>query len=218
MLRFTLFGIPTKIHWMFWVVSALLGGIGGSNMTPDSYKRVLVWVGVCLVSILIHELGHALTARKYGARPEILLYGMGGLASYPNTGRITRRQRLHIIAAGPGYGLVLGVASWLVWKFVLPPAYELNHLVWALFLALMWINLIWSLVNMLPIYPLDGGQFLSTWMNGDKLVLRSQIGTGVAAAVAVYALLNKQTFMAIMFGLLAYQNYQMGLGRRVKFF
>lgn len=216
MLRFTIFGIPTKVHWMFWVVAALLGGIGGKEMTPDRYKEVLVWIAVIFVSILWHELGHALTGRKYGSRPNILLYAFGGLAI--NAGGRTRNQNLHVIAAGPGFGLVLGIIAWLVWKYLMPPAYEVNHLVFHLFMSLIWVNLVWSLVNMLPILPLDGGQFLEHWMHHRNQRLRGQIGAGVAIAVAVYALLNKQIFMTFMFGYLAYMNYQIAERRQVKFF
>jgi len=218
MLRFTIFGIPTRVHWMFWVVGALLGGIGRGGMTPEAYQGVMIWIGACFVSILWHELGHALTARRYGARPEILLYGMGGLASYAGSSRITRTQNLRIIAAGPGFGLLLGAAAWLIWKFVLPPAGQMNVHLWYLFTALLWINIIWSLVNFLPILPLDGGQFLENWMHFRNPRLRGQIGTGVAVAVAAFGLMNHQLYIAIMFGFLAYYNYQISEGKRVKFF
>ena len=216
MLKFNIFGIPTRVHWMFWVICALLGGIASEGMTPMLYKGVMIWVGVCFVSILWHELGHALTARRFGARPNILLYGMGGLAI--NAGGRTRRQNLWIIFAGPGYGLLLGGVAWLIWKFVLPPVPEMNYYLWRLFTSLMWINILWSLVNLLPILPLDGGQFLGTWMNGRKQRLRGQIGCGVATAVAVFGLFHSQIFVGIMFGFLAYQNYQIAEGRQVKFF
>ena len=163
----------------------------------------------------MHELGHALTARKYGARPEILLHSFGGLAIYND--RQTRGQRLRVIAAGPGYGLVLGSAALLVWFFLLPrlpfrPNDFLLELVW----VLMWINIAWSLLNMLPILPLDGGQFLEAWMRGDKRRLRGQIGTGVAIAVVVFALFYGWFFVAIMFGFFAYQNYQVAEGKPMR--
>ena len=218
MLRFTIFGIPTKIHWMFWVVCALLGGIAGSNMTPQLYQGVVIWIGVCFISILWHELGHALTARKYGARPDILLYGMGGLASYPNTGRITRNQRLQIIFWGPGFGLLLGGAVWLIAKFFLPPPREMNFHLWVLVTSLIRVNIFWSLVNLLPVLPLDGGQFMGAWMHDRDPRLRGQIGTGIGVAVALVALLNNEIYIAIMFGLLAYYNFQISEGKRVKFF
>src|SRR5210317_2266180 len=156
MLRFTAFGIPTKIHWMFWVVCALLGGVLSPNMTPERYQGVLIWVAVCFVSIMWHELGHALTARRYGARPEILLYGLGGLASYPSGVRMTRSQRLQIIAGGPGFGLMLGGTVWLLARFVLPPAHQMSYQLWVLVSSLIHINIFWSLVNLLPVLPLDG--------------------------------------------------------------
>ena len=218
MLRFNAFGIPTKVHWMFWVVCALLGGALSPNMTPERYQGVFIWVGVCFVSIMWHELGHALTARKYGARPEIMLYGLGGLASYPSSVRMTRNQRLKVIAGGPGFGLMLGAAVWLIAKLILPPPAEMNYHLWVLVRALIYINIFWSLVNMLPVLPLDGGQFLGALMHEDKRQLRGQIGTGVAAAVAFLAIASGQTYLGIMFGLLAFTNYQISQGKQAKFF
>ena len=218
MLSFNVFGIPTKIHWMFWVVCALLGGVLQGNMTPQMYQGVMIWVGVCFVSIMWHELGHALTARRFGARPEILLYGMGGLASYPSNVRITRKQRMLIIAGGPGFGLALGISVWLLAKFVLPPAHQMSYHLWVMVTSLIHVNIFWSLINMLPVLPLDGGQFLGTWMRDRKSQLCGQIGTGVAAAVAFFAILSGQTYLGIMFGFLAFSNYQISQGKHVKFF
>src|ERR1043166_8856978 len=64
---------------------------------------LMIWVAVVFVSILIHELGHALVARAHGWQPWITLYGMGGLASYQPTRHDTRSQIL-ISAAGPAAG------------------------------------------------------------------------------------------------------------------
>jgi len=215
MLSFKIFGIPTRVHWIFWVMMALLGGIGQKDMTPEKLQGVIIIVGVGFVSIMVHELGHALTARRYGARPEIMLHGLGGVATYPGV-PMTRNQRLQVIAAGPFYGLALGVAAWLVWRFVLPASFVPSYHLRVLFAALMWINFVWTFLNVLPILPLDGGQFLETWMRGDKRKLRGQIGTGVAAAVVIYGLLHGQFFMAVMFGFLAYQNFQMSEGKPMK--
>lgn len=217
MWSFRIFGIPTRVHWIFWLSMAFFGGIGTRGMTPLGYQVVVIFIGAGFVSILGHELGHALTARKYGARPDILLYAFGGLASYPDSGKIRRNQRLEIIAAGPAFGFAVALVVWILQRFILPPnliGFHLSALLWALWMINFW----WSVLNILPIYPLDGGQFLDTWMNGRNPRLRGQIGFGVAAAVAVYGLLNHQIFMTIMFGLLAYQNYQMSEGKRVKFF
>ena len=78
------------------------------------------------------------------------------------------------------------------------------------FLGMMvWINSIWSALNLLPVYPLDGGQLLGHIMHERKPVLRGKIG-GITAAMAGLLLFIKlnSIFAAIMFGFLAYQNFQ----------
>jgi len=124
-------------------------GMGGDPMTG------LLW-GVCVsVSILVHELGHALVAKHYRLAPSIMLHGWGGLCAHQQAER--DRHDFLIIAAGPGAGLILGaivfaasipLAPWLADK---PLA---TMVVW----NMLYINLFWSLVNLLPLWPLDGGQ------------------------------------------------------------
>ncbi|MCH8921713.1 MAG: peptidase, partial [Planctomycetes bacterium] len=75
-LHFSLFGFPVRISPWFWAMSLLLGFRLGNP------KLLLMWVGVVFVSILIHELGHALAMRYYGWNARITLYAFGGLASY----------------------------------------------------------------------------------------------------------------------------------------
>ena len=70
-MRFTLAGFPVQIHWSFFLVAALLG------FSRDLYV-LLVWMGVVFVSVLLHEMGHALVGRRFGMHPEIFLYAMGG--------------------------------------------------------------------------------------------------------------------------------------------
>ena len=77
-LNFMLLGIPIRIHWMFWLMALFLG------YNSRGPKELLVWVAALLVSILVHELGHAAVMRLYGLQPSITLYGMGGLT--PITG------------------------------------------------------------------------------------------------------------------------------------
>jgi hypothetical protein len=82
--------------------------------------------------------------------------------------------------------------------------------------ALIWfllqVNILWGLMNLLPVYPLDGGRIarelltLNNSRNGTTQSLQLSIGT--AALVAVYALVQRDVFMCVMFGLLAYGNFQ----------
>src|SRR5579859_6601187 len=97
-LNFSLFGIPVRVHPLFWVVMAVLGW---SAREP---KLIFLFVVCAFVSVLIHELGHALTAKFFGSQPHIVLYAFGGYAAHqPIWGKSTGRTIL-ILIAGPGAG------------------------------------------------------------------------------------------------------------------
>ena len=76
-LNFSLFGIPVRVHPLFWLVTLLLG-YELAAMPP----RCLTWIIAVFSAILVHEMGHALAMRAYGFQPWITLYGMGGLTAY----------------------------------------------------------------------------------------------------------------------------------------
>ena len=199
---FTLAGFPIQIHWSFFLVAALLG------FSNDLYV-LLVWVGVVLVSVLLHEMGHALVGRRFGMQPEIFLYGMGGLTSWRTGRRLTRGQSILVSVAGPGAGLLLGAVVWGIMLIDMP---ELNPLGRMALRSLLWVNIIWSVLNLLPILPLDGGNVMRSLVHilkgGVDDRLPRQISVAVAAAGAVAALLYGMTFAAIFAGYLAFTNYQ----------
>jgi len=202
MLRFSLFGIPVTIQWMFWVVLAVLGPINALGR-PNALMNLGLWVGVGFVSILWHELGHCFFQRKFGASPEIVLYGGGGVA-IPHGARFTRGQSLLIAAAGPAFGLALWLASALLIQHFPPQTVTMYHV--ARYVA--WINLVWSLVNLLPVLPLDGGRIMEALLNG-RIRVVAAIGAGVAVLAAVASFLSAQLYMAIFFGFFAWHNIQL---------
>ena len=207
MLRFQIFGFPVSVHWMFWLITALLGGAADAS-SPQRLKLLLVWVAAVFVSILWHELGHALMMRRFGERrAEIHLYGGGGLAI--GSGFRTRREQILISAAGPAAGLALGFVVWLVSR-AFPPAsiYTFKALSY-----LFDINFFWSLVNLLPIIPLDGGR-ISEAVLADKRKLALQISLVCAVAVAVYAYTQwGSLFTCLMFAVMAMDNWRTLNGR-----
>jgi Zn-dependent protease len=238
-LHFRVFGIPVRVHPLFWLVSLLLG-MGGGEADP---LETLVWVVVVFVSILVHELGHAFTQRAYGGRPWITLYSFGGLASCDDCDRSPRAQIL-ISLAGPAAGFVLaalliaavllsghvigfatsdaaidistlGVERLLIQPLAAVVAYfepyesrPLNYVI----ADMLQVNILWGLVNLLPIYPLDGGRIareLFTLRSSRHGMVQSlQLSIGVAVLIAAYALLNQRIFLCVMFGVLAYGNFQ----------
>jgi Zn-dependent protease len=114
-LHFQLLGFPVRIHPFFWLVGFLLG-VGGEARGI----ALVIWMVALLVSILLHELGHALMIRRFGRPAYIVLHGLGGLAieGYPGgawggsweaagASRRSPGQQIAISAAGPGAQLLL---------------------------------------------------------------------------------------------------------------
>ena len=204
------------------------GGLGITSR--EDFLMILLWIIVLLVSILVHELGHALTSRKMtGVTPSIKLWGMGGLA-YPNT-QLNQKQSFWVTWAGPLAGLgffglivltcctIYGIAVGTdLTMFLLFPSTginretftvlaEMNKPVLFMLDKLLWVNLWWSLINLLPVFPLDGGQIYASIEKSPKKVLIVGIVTGALVAIAGFFILHR-IFIAILFGYLAFQNYK----------
>lgn len=158
-LQFRFFGTPVRVHPMFWLVSLLLGW---PQLRDDMRHLVipfaLIWVACTFVSILIHEMGHILAGRIFGANGYVVLYSFGGLAVGSNA---LRRgwQRALVSFAGPFAQFVLfGITLAVYWAIALTRDEPLPLLVEQVFRDLLIINLFWPILNLLPIWPLDGGQ------------------------------------------------------------
>ncbi len=229
MLDFKLFKIPVRIEPWFWLMGFFLGG-GLAITSREDFLMILLWIIVLLVSILVHELGHALTSRKMtGVTPSIKLWGMGGLA-YPNT-QLDQKQSFWVTWAGPLAGLgffglivltccaVYGIAVGTdLTMFLLFPSTginretftvlaEMNKPVLFMLDKLLWVNFWWSLMNLLPVFPLDGGQIYASIERSPKKVWTVGMVTGALVAVAALLFLQ-QLFITILFGYFAFQNYK----------
>jgi stage IV sporulation protein FB len=214
-LNFSLFGIPVRVHPFFWLFSAIMGWGSGD------LKFVLIWVACVFVSILIHELGHALTAKSYGWPPHIVLHAFGGYASYqPLWGKSTARTIL-VLLAGPGAGFIF---YFLILAFERLLEHQGIHPALMARVAigdLKWINLGWGLINLLPVYPLDGGQITHAGLShffprsgGDFALKLSLLVAGIIAALGFW---SGQTYIGLLFGSLAFENLQMLQGPRHRF-
>lgn len=237
--KFRVLGFPVRIHPYFWLMCLLLGGL----RTDPGF--LFIWAAVMLVSIVIHELGHTLAMRKFGEDAEIVLHGMGGLAISTRTRwRRTFDSQILISLAGPAAGFLLGAAVVLIAmamrgevitgfsRLGLPyvgvdwPRGALSTNRWAeayidhAFNSTLWVTTYWGLMNLLPVYPLDGGQALRAWLektNGERGLLQSLwISVVVGGAVAAMALLGRGgLWLAILYGWCAWSSYQaiQSLGR-----
>jgi len=222
---FSLAGIPVRVHPLFWLVALLLGS---RNPEPTA---VVSWIAVLFVSILVHELGHAVAIRYFGWQPQIVLYGLGGLAVYHPGPWNARRggeplTQIIISAAGPlaGFALAALVIAILSATGHFMPFYfglrlgtgtvpiadpRLADLTW----DLLFVNIFWGLINLFPVYPLDGGkisrEILVALHPGDGLRQSLVLSIAAGGALAVVAVIYLESiFMAVLFGYLAYGSYQ----------
>lgn len=146
-----LFGkIPLTITPGFWVVAGLIGYLNTGHLIPS-----LIWIGVIFVSVLGHELGHASMAFRWGLSPRIELIAFGGVTHHFGKNLPILKQFL-IVLAGPVFGLFLFFIASLINQYM---AIE-NVYTSQFFLLLQAVNLFWTLFNLIPVLPLDGGQLL----------------------------------------------------------
>lgn len=243
-LNFQVLGFPVRVHPFFWLVGLILG----YNAISDGIE-LFIWLSAVFGSILLHELGHALTIRRYGREAYIVLYGMGGLAiegrpqgdygnpwaleSYGGGGFNVRprlpQEQIVISAAGPGIQLALaGIVVGLIYitggrialgegRLPLPVPVlggEMARNPYLTLLAefLLYINVFWALVNLLPVLPLDGGQIAmqlltqqDPWGGVTRALWLSIITAGAMALLGL--LVFRMPILAILFALLAVTSY-----------
>ena len=248
--RFSLLGFPVRVHPLFWLMAVLVG----MSLSRLDGLGLILGVAVVFVSILVHELGHAIMFRRFGSDCHIVLHGFGGLAipgqvegpsSWGYKASYSRQPSLQeqiiISFAGPAAGFILAgltmifvqvtggrlhVEKGLIGIPYLVPVLGGNladneHLD-RLVNALLYVNIYWGLMNLLPVYPLDGGQIAMSmlilkdpWRGVEKALW---ISTVAGAIVAVTAALAQHFYLVMLFGSLAYSSYmnlqQLGGGGR----
>ncbi|MEX2121996.1 MAG: site-2 protease family protein [Pirellulales bacterium] len=236
-LNFQVVGFPVRVHPFFWLVAILL-----SARRETEPWEVLLWICVVFVSILIHELGHALAFRYFGRDCHIVLYHFGGLAvpderfggfePYRTQDDSDSAPQIIISLAGPAAGFLFAAliaaavylsgyhfkyvsmfGSWLGFEIgssgpVIPPKLDLC------LIMLFHVNITWGLVNLLPVFPLDGGRVSQTLFEKYRPHdgLRQSLVLSIAAAIFVAAvglLKYNEIYIAVMFGVLAYINYRL---------
>jgi stage IV sporulation protein FB len=236
--RFRFLGIPVRIHPLFWLVTVAMG------WQDHDVPSVAIWVACVFVSILVHEYGHGLVAKAFDASPSIVLWGLGGLC-YSQGDRQSKGQRLAVILSGPGAGflflafvvfatfLYTGVnpldqtrlvASYFGLTerpheivFRLQSGFHLQSttLAYRAYFYLVEINLLWGLVNLLPMWPLDGGQATQILLlqldrsRGQRWThIVSLLVAGILAVMAWSLTSPPDVYRTIFFGSFALINFQ----------
>ncbi|NGX33765.1 MAG: Stage IV sporulation protein FB [Candidatus Anoxychlamydiales bacterium] len=195
--------IPIYIHPFFWIFSALIG-----FLMSQTIVGTVLWIIIIFISVLVHELGHALTSLIFKQNPKIELVAMGGLTSYQGK-KLKYYQQFLIVLMGPVFGILLfGLATLILWlNFISNPTFL------ATIKVMQVVNLFWSIVNLLPILPLDGGQLLRIALEaffgikGFKLSLL--LGFIMAAILALASFAVRYYLLGALFFLFAFQSFDM---------
>ncbi len=176
-LSFRLGKIPVRILPSFFLMTVFLG-MSALDL------RLAAWVLVVLVSVLVHELGHATMGLAFGLEPQIDLHGMGGTTSWKTPRDLGAARRIAISVAGPGAGFA--VAAIVYWGLG-PGAFLPIPLGGFVYDQLLYVNFGWGVLNLLPMLPLDGGNVTVQVLNaltGGKGERPARIISIVVACVA----------------------------------
>jgi Zn-dependent protease len=225
-IHFSLLGFPVRIHPLFWLTAVLINGLKIDPLT------LLLWIAAVVPCILLHELGHAFVMRSYGMDVSIVLHSFGGLA-IPRGTRYGARQpgpwgQILISAAGPATGFVLSALLVLllhnvagfqlvfptVFRGIVPAIIVPNHeSLTNYFFFVFQISILWGLMNLLPILPLDGGQIfyqLFILFHPADALRQALILSVIVAGLMCFVAITQWTddfFIAILFFWLAFSNF-----------
>jgi Zn-dependent protease len=204
MWRFQILGFSVIVAPWFWLTAAFLGGGISAQTFQDLWDVALVMM-VIFVSILVHELGHALMSRKFGDFPHIELHAMGG-TTYMRSNHYDRKQSILVTAAGPAAGLTLAFCCWLALYFF--DSSLAGTVVGGVLRTAFVINLIWTIFNLFPVLPMDGGQILRDILGPQRLSWTYSISLVSAALLAIWAIMNNWVFAAVFLAFMAYNSWK----------
>jgi stage IV sporulation protein FB len=201
---FTIAGIPISASPFYFLLLLMF--------SRGDWMNAIIWAVCITVSLLAHELGHALVARHLRHDPSIMLHGFGGLTSRTRTGRDV--EEAAIIAMGPAAGLALGLLIFGLWWSMAHAG--LSHLAFSqrgaeILQAFLYPCFMWNLLNLIPLWPLDGGQlFRLGVLRFTRGRLADRITHGLSlvliAGLGVWAFQTRSIFGGIVLFMLAAQN------------
>ena len=193
------FGIQVYIHWTFWIliIWIFLMHLGMGEGFGQGLRGAL-FVLALFACVVLHEFGHALTAKRFGVvTRDITLYPIGGISSFESMPEKPAHELL-ISLAGPAVNIIIASILWLYLRSSgsIPDLAAMNdaqlaHLpfLFSLFLA----NMILAIFNLIPAFPMDGGRVFRAVLG---FAMNKTTATRIAAALG--------QFLAIIFVFLGF--------------
>ncbi len=187
-------GVPVRLHFTFVLLFVFLvfSEIGERSGVVNA-----LYIAALFGSVLLHELGHAVVARRYGVRTlEIIMFPIGGLARMDRQPKAA--EEFWIAIAGPAVNLVIaaGLFAWLVWNGSLQGLGKMaeptdaNNVLERIATG----NLVLAAFNLLPAFPMDGGRILRSLLalkrpEDQATRLAARTGQFLAIAMGLFGLL-----------------------------
>jgi Zn-dependent protease len=203
----TVFGIGIYVHWTFSLLAAWVLFANWSPGRPEPALLSLALLTSAFGCVVLHELGHALMARRFGIRTrDITLYPIGGVARLERLGE-RPWEEFWIAVAGPavnvGIAALLGSLLWAADSLAPTEAIAASFAPSSFLNALFMINTGLALFNLLPAFPMDGGRvlraLLSPWLGR---LQATQVAAGLGALLAggflIFAVLAGEPFLILL--------------------
>ncbi len=219
---FTAFGVPVRFHFTFLLLAVFLLALVWQDR--DTALGDAIFVASLFASVLLHELGHAVMARRYGVRTlEIVMFPIGGLARLEKMP--PARKELWIAVAGPAVNLVIGVGilgALAVWRPEIAGPEALAEAERGNLLErIAYGNLVLALFNLLPAFPMDGGRILRSVLaisrpEEEATQIATRAGRALAVMMGLFGLVTMNfllLFIAFFVYLGAAQEGQAAVGR-----
>jgi stage IV sporulation protein FB len=194
--------IPVVIHPLFWLIAFFIGW-----MWTLTLVGALLSVLVILGSVLFHEFGHALTAILFGQKTRIELAAFGGF-TYREGRKLKLWEEFLVVLNGPIAGFILFLIAYTLYR-----TFKIENPILLLVVKFTFVaNLFWTIINLVPVLPLDGGHLMSIILEsifgfkGVKIAIIA--GIAIAVAISIFFFILGYFLIGALFLILTFESFR----------